>query len=202
MTVEKELVLASQSVSRARILKNAGFTFHIVPAHVDEDEIKQSLLAMKAPARDAATALAELKATRISTRVPGAFVIGADQILECGGIWFDKPGDMEHARAHLLALKGRMHRLANAVAIAKDGAVIWRHVDIARLTMRSFDATFLDDYLARAGDDILNSVGAYHLEGLGAHLFSRVEGDFFSILGLPLLPLLDFLRGHKIGLTS
>tara|TARA_R110002072_G_scaffold68778_2_gene167104 strand:- start:491 stop:1099 length:609 start_codon:yes stop_codon:yes gene_type:complete len=201
MNEEKELVLASQSVSRARLLKNAGLSFHIQPAFVDEDEVKFSLQGAKASTRDAAVALAELKATRVSTRIPQAFVIGADQILECNDIWFDKPADMEHARAHLLSLKGKTHRLANAVCVAKGGTVIWRHVDIARLSMRHFEDAFLDAYLEQTGDAILSSVGAYHLEGLGAHLFAKVEGDFFSILGLPLLPLLDFLRGHKIGLA-
>jgi septum formation protein len=155
-----------------------------------------------APAADTAVALAELKASRISRQLPQCLVIGADQMLECNDIWFDKPVDIDHARAHLLSLRGKTHRLANAVCVAKGGTILWRHVDEARLLMRNFDEAFLESYLTRAGEDILSSVGAYQLEGLGAHLFARVEGDFFSILGLPLLPLLDFLRGHKIGITS
>ena len=202
MTAETNLVLASQSASRARLLERAGLQFHIQPARVDEDEVKHAMQGEKAPAADAAVALAELKASRISRQVPEAFVIGADQILECNNIWFDKPVDMDHARAHLLTLKGKTHRLANAVCVAKGGAVLWRHVDEARLTMRNFDEDFLDSYLETAGEDILSSVGAYQLEAMGAHLFARVDGDFFSILGLPLLPLLDFLRGHKIGITN
>lgn len=197
-----ELVLASQSMSRARILERAGLSFNILPANVDEDEVKHAMRGAKAPASDTAVALAELKASRVSRQIPEAFVIGADQILDCNDIWFDKPVDMDHARAHLLSLRGKPHRLANAVCVAKGGAVLWRHVDEARLTMRNFDEDFLDRYLAGAGEVILSSVGAYQLEGLGAHLFAKVEGDFFSILGLPLLPLLDFLRGHKIGISA
>jgi len=197
-----DLVLASQSPSRAQLLTRAGLDFSILPANVDEDEVKHAMRGAGAPASDTAVALAELKASRISGQAPEALVIGADQILDYNNIWFDKPVDMDHARAHLLSLKGKTHRLANAVCVAKGGSVIWRHVDEARLTMRNFDDAFLDRYLAEAGEDILSSVGAYQLEGLGAHLFARVEGDFFSILGLPLLPLLDFLRGHKIGITA
>ncbi len=199
---EPELILASQSPSRARILERAGLKFHILPAHVDEDEVKLSMRGAKAPATDTAVALSELKAARISRLAPEAFVIVADQILDCIDIWFDKPVDMDHARAHLLSLRGKTHRLANAVCVAKGGAVLWRHVDEARLTMRNFDEAFLGRYLDQAGEDILSSVGAYQLERLGAHLFAKVEGDFFSILGLPLLPLLDFLRGHKVGISA
>ena len=199
---EPELILASQSPSRARILERAGLKFHILPAHVDEDEVKLSMRGAKAPATDTAVALSELTAARISRQAPEAFVIGADQILNCNDIWFDKPVDMDHARAHLLSLRGKTHRLANAVCVAKGGAVLWRHVDEARLTMRNFDEAFLGRYLDQAGEDILSSVGAYQLERLGAHLFAKVEGDFFSILGLPLLPLLDFLRGHKVGISA
>ncbi|MAZ03448.1 MAG: septum formation protein Maf [Sneathiella sp.] len=202
MSEEISLILASQSPSRAKMLEQAGLRFDILPARVDEDEVKHSMQGAKAPAKDTAVALAELKAGRISHRFPESYVIGADQILDCNGIWFDKPVDMDHARAHLVSLKGKTHRLANAVCVAKGGSIIWRYVDEAKLTMRQFDDDFLDRYLEVAGDKILSSVGAYQLEAEGAHLFARIEGDFFSILGLPLLPLLDFLRGHKIGLAA
>lgn len=197
---QPEVILASASTSRARLLRNAGLDFTNLPAAVDEDEVKHAMRGAMAPPSDTAVALAELKASRISRNYPAAFVIGADQILECNGVWFDKPPDTDHARAHLLSLKGKTHHLSNAVCVAKGGTVLWHHVNQASLTMRPFDEAFLEKYLAEAGEAILSSVGAYHLEGLGAHLFSRVEGDFFSILGLPLLPLLDFLRNHKIGL--
>ena len=175
---EGTLVLASQSPSRARILERAGLKFQILPAYVDEEEVKHAMRGAMAPAPDVAVALAELKASRISRQLPQCLVIGADQILDCNDIWFDKPVDMDHARAHLLSLRGKTHRLANAVCVAKGGAVLWRHVDEARLTLRNFDEAFLESYLAEAGEDILTSVGAYQLEGLGAHLFARVEGDF------------------------
>lgn len=196
------LILASASISRARILDQAGIDVLVQPAAIDEDEIKHAMRGAKAPVEDAAVALAELKAKRISHQAPQNLVIGADQILECNDIWFDKPVDMVHARAHLLALSGKTHSLANAVCVAKGGAILWHHVNSARLTMRKLDEDFLDQYLEAAGERILTSVGAYQLEGRGAHLFSRIEGDFFSILGLPLLPLLDFLRGHGIGISK
>ncbi|MCF8466831.1 MAG: Maf family protein [Sneathiella sp.] len=196
------LILASSSAARARILKNAGLTFEIRPALVDEEEVRHAMYGAKAPATDTAVALAEMKASKVSRNHPESLVIGADQILECNGVWFDKPIDPDHARAHLVSLKGKTHTLANGICVAKGGSVIWHHSDQARLTFRNFDDAFLNEYLNAAGSDILSSVGAYQVEALGVHLFSRIEGDFFSILGLPLLPLLDFLRGHKIGLVA
>lgn len=192
------VVLASASPARQALLAAAGVPAAIEPAHVDEDEIKRALRAEGTSAIDAATTLAELKAGRISASVPGALVIGADQILVCHGEWFDKPRDMDHARAHLQALRGHDHGLATAAVVIRDGRRIWHHAETPRLTMRPFSDAFIDDYLARAGTDILTSVGAYRLEATGVQLFSRIEGDFFSILGLPLLPLLAFLREHGV----
>jgi septum formation protein len=148
-------------------------------------------------AEDVALALADSKARAVSARRPGAIVVGADQILECEGRWFDKPATVEEAARHLRALRGRTHRLVSAVVAVRDGERRWRHAAEARLTMRDFSDRFLEDYLARSGPAILESVGAYRLEGLGAQLFARIEGDYFTILGLPLLPLLDFLRGER-----
>ncbi|MCR9212800.1 MAG: Maf family protein [Proteobacteria bacterium] len=199
---EPALILASASTSRARLLEKAGIAASVQPAAVDEDEIKHAMRGAKAPATDAAVALAELKAKRVSHQAPQNLVIGADQILECGDIWFDKPVDMDHARAHLLSLSGKTHSLANAVCVAKGGAILWHHVNTVELTMRKLDDAFLDQYLEASGEAILSSVGAYQLEGRGIHLFSRIDGDFFSILGLPMLPLLDFLRGHGIGVSK
>ena len=125
-------------------------------------------------------------------------MIGADQILECDGAWFDKPRSMSEARSHLLALRGRTHRLATAACVVRDGQRIWHHVSVPALTMRAFSDAFLDSYLERCGDDLLSSVGAYRLEGAGAQLFARIRGDFFTILGLPLLELLGFLREHGV----
>lgn len=190
------IYLASASATRVHLLEAAGVSVVAEPAAVDEEEIKSAFHADKASAADCAAALAEAKATRVSTRHPAALVIGADQMLDCNGVWFDKPADLAHARAHLLALRGRRHSLITAVAVLRGGAVLWHTVERAELTMRGFSDAFLQHYLAAAGADVLHSVGAYRLEGLGAQLFERVDGDFFTILGLPLLPLLDFLRGH------
>lgn len=197
-TGDVELVLASASKSRRVLLENAGLEFHTIPATVDESELKHSLQAAGASALETAIALAELKALKISRDFPNHLVIGADQMLECNGIWFDKPPDMTHARAHLSSLRGKTHQLQNAVCVAKTGTIIWHYSNTASLEMRKFSDEFLDEYLTEAGDEILYSVGAYQLEGLGAQLFNKVDGDFFSILGLPLLELIDFLRGHGI----
>ena len=134
----------------------------------------------------------------MTRRHPGALVIGADQMLDCEGVWFDKPTGRDGAREQLKALRGRTHRLVSCAVIVRDGERIWHQIDRARLTMRNFSDAFLDEYLDSAGDDVLHSVGAYQLEGLGAQLFHRVDGDFFTILGLPLLPVLGFLRVHGV----
>jgi septum formation protein len=192
------LVLASASSSRAAVLRQAGLAIRQDPAGVDEEAVKQSLRAEGADAAHVATALADLKAQQVSRRHPDAFVIGADQMLECNGVWFDKPPDIDHARAHLMSLRGRTHELITAAVVVRSGARLWQHVDRAALTMRPFSDAFIEHYLQAAGDEVCSTVGAYRLEGTGAQLFSRVEGDFFTILGLPLLPLLDILRGHGI----
>ncbi len=188
------VVLASGSQTRARMLSAAGVSFKADAPHVDESLLKDAMKAEAASALDTAMALAELKATRKSPAYRHALVIGADQILECDGAWFDKPVNFAAARRSLEALAGRAHNLHTAAVVVLDGAVIWRHGERAILTMRELSSEFIDVYLARAGEAALSSVGAYQVEGLGAQLFSRVEGDYFSILGLPLLPVLDFLR--------
>lgn len=192
------LILASASASRAAMLRQAGLDFDIRPARIDEEEIKLSLKNDGASLRDVATALAELKAHRISSAEPADFIIAADSMVACDGRWYDKPADMQTAREHLQSLRGKTHELLSAVVLARGGSVIWRHVESARLTMRDFSDAFLDAYLAQAGDAVLSCVGCYQLEGLGAQLFSRIQGDHFSILGLPLLPLLDILRENKV----
>ncbi|AIB13095.1 septum formation protein Maf [Azospirillum argentinense] len=192
------VVLASGSRTRAEMLERAGVRVTLAPAAVDEEEIKLAARAEGAPVEDVAETLAELKAQRVTRKHPGALVIGADQMLECEGRWFDKPADRDAARAQLQDLRGKTHRLVSCAVVIRDGERLWHHVDRARLTMRPFSDAFLDSYLNAAGDDVLGSVGAYHLEGLGAQLFHRVDGDFFTILGLPLLPLLGFLRVHGV----
>lgn len=191
------LILASGSAARREMLKSAGLDFEVDAPRVDEEAAKASLRAGGMKPRDQADALAELKALSVSQRRPG-FVIGADQMLAVEGRVLDKPKDAAEAREHLLALRGRAHELLTAAVVARDGAVIWRHIETPRLRMRAFSNEFLEDYLSRAAENVLRSVGAYQLEGLGAQLFERVEGDYFSVLGLPLLPLLAFLREHKV----
>jgi len=192
------LILASASASRAAILRNAGLDIEIIPAGVDESELKRSVRSGGGTAADVARMLAELKATRISQRRPGAFVIGADQMLECAGDWYDKPGTLADARRQLLQLRDRPHSLITAAVVVRDGVGIWAHTETATLRMRRFSDAFLERYLAHLGPEVLETVGCYRLEGLGAQLFTHIDGDFFTILGLPLLPLLDFLRGHGI----
>jgi septum formation protein len=191
-----ELVLASGSAIRADLLRRAGVDFAVETAAVDEAAIKQSFHAERLPAADCAVALAEAKASRVSRRHPGALVIGADQMLVCDGAWYDKPRDRAAARDELRSLRGKRHELVGAVCVVRDGERLWHVVERSVLTMRRFSDSFLDAYLDAAGNTVLASVGAYQLEGLGVQLVERVEGDFFAILGLPLLPLLAFLRGH------
>ncbi|MEQ1819773.1 MAG: Maf family nucleotide pyrophosphatase [Terricaulis sp.] len=193
-----KLILASGSAARRQMLEAAGLTFEVDAPRVDEEAAKASLRAGGLKPRDQADALAELKALSVSRTRPD-FVIGADQMLAVGGDVFDKPKDISEARQHLSRLRGQTHELITAAVVAREGAIIWRHIDTPKLRMRAFSDAFLDDYMARAGEHVLRSVGAYQLEGLGAQLFERVEGDYFSVLGLPLLPLLAFLREHGIA---
>ncbi len=190
--------MASASQVRARLLKNAGLAVRSEPAGVDEEEIKAAMRAESAAPESVAEMLSELKAVRVSQRHPSRLVIGADQMLVCDGVWYEKPPDRDRARADLLALRGKTHELICCACVARDGARIWHHLAHARLTMRPFSDGFIESYLDAIGAAAQDTVGPYQLEGLGLQLFSRVEGDFFAILGLPLLPLFDFLRGHEI----
>jgi septum formation protein len=189
------VVLASKSPSRAAILAGAGVPHEIVGSGVDEAEPKARLLAEGAGPSVVAGHLAEAKAVAVSRLRPDAIVIGADTTLDLDGALMDKAETLAEAREHLLALRGRSHRLHSAVVAAQNGAPLWRATESPRLHMRDISDAFLDGYLARGGEALLSSVGCYMLEGEGAQLFERIEGDYFAILGLPLLPLLAFLRG-------
>lgn len=193
--VSMGVTLASQSASRAAILRGAGVTFDTASPGVDEAAAKASLLAEGATPRDVADALAELKAVKVS-RSRGGLVIGADQTLDLAGALYDKAETVAEARERLRTFRGKRHRLHAAVVVALDGEPIWREVDTTRLTMREFTDEFLEGYLARNGEAVLSSVGCYQLEGEGAQLFEAIEGDYFSILGLPLIGLLDLLRRY------
>lgn len=192
------VVLASGSAPRARMLANAGVVFTVDPASVDEAAIKNSVRADGADIAEAAEILAATKAQQVSRNHGGDLVIGADQMLVCDGEWFDKPAGAREARNHLIKLRGRTHELVSAVCVVRDGAVLWHHIERARITLRPFSEEFIDGYIHKMGDTIMATVGGYELEGLGAQLFSRTEGDYFTILGMPLLPLLGFLRGHGV----
>lgn len=188
------LVLASRSPARAAMLRAAGIAIDLVPARIDEPAITASMYAEGARPRDIADMLAEMKARRVAQRLPGRLVLGADQVLVMEDDMFVKPRSLTEARAQLDRLRGRTHELLSAAVVFEAGAPVWRQIGRARLTMRSFSDAFLDDYLAAEGDALLQTVGCYRLEGRGAQLFIRVEGDYFSILGLPLLEVLSFLR--------
>jgi septum formation protein len=188
------VVLASKSASRAAILAGAGVPFEAVGSGVDETAAKARLLAEGAGPLKVAEALAEAKALAVSAMRPDALVIGADQTLDLGGALRDKAETLAEARERLTELRGRDHALRSAVVVAKGGAVVWRLTESPHLSVRDFSDGFLDGYLARNGEGLLGSVGCYQLEGEGAQLFDRIEGDYFAILGLPLVPLLEFLR--------
>ena len=188
------LVLASASAVRARLLAAAGVDFRIEPAELDETFLKQACRAEGRHAAACALALAEAKARQVAARCGRAVIIGADQLLVCGEAWFDKPADLGEARTQLQALRGRTHELVTAVCAVRGKSRLWHAVSSPRLTMRHFTDAFLDDYIPAEGADVIGSVGAYRLEGRGVQLFEHIEGDYFAILGLPLLELLGFLR--------
>jgi len=192
------LLLASASRTRRDLLKNAGGDFEVVPSTLDERAAEAPLLEAGAEPADLAIALAMAKASEVSDRRPGDLVIGADQVLELDGERLTKPADMEAARRQLLSLSGRTHQLHSAIAAARGGEIVWQHSETASLTMRKLEPAFVGRYLAAVGPDALTSVGAYQVEGRGIQLFERIDGDHSTILGLPLLPLLAFLRGEGV----
>jgi septum formation protein len=198
MAEPQRLVLASGSPFRRRMLEEAGLSVEVVPADVDEGALKRELAGRrpKPTPHAVAAALAQAKAVAVAVRCPEALVIGADQVLEVEGELIDKPGDLAGARAQLLRLRGRTHRLHTAVALAENGGAVWNHAEYAALTMRPFSPAFLESYLDQAGTGLCRIVGAYEIEGMGIQLFDRIEGDHFTIVGLPLVPLLAELRAR------
>jgi septum formation protein len=193
------LILASSSKTRARLLEAAGLAFIVEPPGLDESVMRQAVSGAQSLAPDdVAEVLARAKAEAVSDFAPKAYVIGADQVLAFGDLIISKPETMEAARRQLLDLSGKTHTLHTAVAVATNGETIWAETTMATLTMRKLSPEFIGRYLAAAGEEVLSSVGAYQIESLGVELFDKIDGDYFSILGLPLVPLLDTLRGEGV----
>lgn len=189
-----DIVLASGSAFRRALLENAGIEFRVVAPDIDERAVEAALEGSDVTPEDLALILAEAKADHVSQRESAAWIIGCDQTLSLGDEVFHKPADMEQARRHLLALSGKTHALNSAVVIARGGETVWRHVSVAHMTMRTLHPAFVGRYLSKIGDAALSSVGSYQIEGQGIGLFDKVDGDYFAIVGLPLLPLLAALR--------
>ena len=187
------IILASGSAIRKQILDGAGLNYEVIVKPVDEAAIKDSMLAENSRLQDVADALAEAKALRVSRQTDG-FVIGADQIMVMNNQLFDKPKDLGEARERLLSMRGKRHELIGAVVVCENGRPVWRHLSKTKLWVREFSNEFLDWYIEQEGEALMKSVGAYRFEGPGAQLFEKVEGGFFAILGLDLLPVLDYLR--------
>ncbi|MGI9351607.1 MAG: Maf-like protein [Rhizobiaceae bacterium] len=193
-----QIILASKSTHRAQLLDNAGIRFETCSAEIDEREVEKPLLEAELGGSDIAEVLAISKATHVSEKSRDAYVIGCDQTLSLQGQLLHKPEDMEGARRRLLALSGKTHELNSAVAIVRNGETYWSHVEVSRITFRKLAPGFIGRHLAAAGEGVLSSVGAYQIEGLGVQLFEKIDGDFFSIMGLPLLPLLSKMREMKL----
>jgi septum formation protein len=195
--VNQKIILASGSAHRRMLLANAGLEFSVEKPDIDERAVEAALAGSGTNPEDVAAILAEAKATGVSERHQEALVIGSDQTLSLDDERFHKPADMEAARRQLLRLSGRTHQLSSAVVLVRGGETLWRHLAVAHMTMRRLDPAYIGCYLSRVGDAALSSVGCYQIEGEGIRLFEKIEGDFFAIVGLPLLPLLAALRQER-----
>lgn len=198
--VDQPIILASSSKSRQALLRNAGLSFDSMDAGIDEDAVKDAFLGRndEQDIADVAMILAQAKAMTISEQYPGSLVIGADQTLIFEGRLYSKPASLDEAREHLMQFAGKTHVLETAVACARAGEIVWSYREAPRLTMRDFSPQFVGRYMAAVGEDVTSTVGGYKLEGQGIQLFDKIDGSFFAILGLPLLPLLDFLRQQNL----
>ncbi len=192
--MNEPMILASASPWRRQMLEQAGLAISAEPANIDERAVERTLHGTGTGPEDVALILAEAKARAVSERSPNALVLGADQVLSLDDRILHKAANMEEARRRLLTLSGKTHQLSSAIVLCRNGEALWRHVDVARLTMRPLDPAFIGRYLAEAGEGVLGSVGVYQIEGLGIQLFEAIEGDYWTIVGLPLLPLLGQLR--------
>jgi len=192
------LVLASGSSIRAQLLRNAGVTFEVTVPRVDEDALKQAMIADAAQPRDIADALAEMKARKVSGKTPGAMVIGCDQVLDFNGVLISKPETPDQALEHLTMMRNETHKLFSAAVIYENGRPVWRHVGQVRLLMRDASDVYLAGYVTRNWDDIRHSAGSYLLEAEGVRLFDRIDGDYFNVLGMPMLEILRFLTARGI----
>ena len=197
MSLTPEIILASASEARRRLLASAGIAARVVPSGVDESALKSLNLPTPGTGKEIAARLAEAKAWAVSAQHGDDLVLGADQILLLGDCLFDKPRSTAEARGQLVKLRGRTHLLVSAVAAAQGGSILWSHCEAAKLSMRNFTDAFLDQYIGAMGDELLSAVGAYQIEGRGIQLFEKIEGDYFTVIGLPLLPLLSYLRSRK-----
>ncbi|MBB4403471.1 MULTISPECIES: Maf-like protein [Rhizobium/Agrobacterium group] len=196
--MQQELILASSSASRQMLMRNAGLTFSAIPADIDERALDEQLERDGASPEEVALQLAKAKALAVGALYPEALVLGCDQTMSLGARVYHKPKTMAEAEAHLLSLSGKVHRLNSAAVLVRHGEVVWQIVSSAELTVRTLSAEFVSRHLQRVGEKALSSVGAYQLEGEGIQLFTSIEGDYFTILGLPLLPLLSKLRDMDV----
>lgn len=198
MPENRKLILASASRFRRTLMENAGLTFEAIPASIDERAIEGPLEKRGFRPEDVALELAKAKALDVSQRYGGCLVIGSDQTMSLGDTIYHKPSTTAEAKEHLRSISGKMHQLNSAVVLARGSAVLWEHISSARLQVRRLSSAFIDRYLERVGESVLDSVGAYQLEGEGVQLFEAIDGDYFTIIGLPMLPLLKELRRLEV----